>query len=105
MHTVAHMVFSKSKGQVLRVSAALHILFKVNQLEDNIEEGSEHDSSEDVEEEDEALISEEAIQAAINFVTTCCQQTAFIAGRDKIGEEIEIIQASKCLVLGKDSFQ
>ena len=33
-------------------------------------------------------ISNEAIIAAQNFVDTCCQHAAFIAGHDKVEEEI-----------------
>ena len=46
-------MLSKSLGQILRVSAALHILFK---SEDDIPD----------------IISNSAIEAAINFVETCC---------------------------------
>ena len=70
-------ILSKSKGQILRVATALHILFHVgtsnsvnNKLTDN------------------------AIVAAIDFVGLCCQQTAFMAGRGDSKEEIQIIKAS-----------
>ena len=71
-------MLSKSKGQVLRVAACLHALFHLGR-----EEGIS------------SVISEEALTAAINFVGVCCQQTAFMAGRGKIGEEIQIMKASK----------
>ena len=70
-------MLSKSKGQILRVAAALHILFNVGTPEEITDE-----------------ISEEAIAASINFVGLCCQQTAFMAGRGHIEEEIQIIKAS-----------
>ena len=72
-------MLSKSKGQVLRVAAALHILFHMNKELDTI-------SNE---------ITDEAITASINFVGLCCQQTAYMAGRGDIKEEIQIIKGSK----------
>ena len=48
-------MLSKSLGQILRVSAALHILFNI-ESEDDIPD----------------TISNSAIEAAINFVETCC---------------------------------
>ena len=70
-------MLSKSKGQVLRVAATFHVLFTLNT---EIEISSE--------------ISEEAIAASIKFVQLCCQQTAHMAGRGNIKEEIDIIKAS-----------
>ena len=71
-------MLSKSKGQVLRVAACFHAL---------IHQGREEGIS--------SVISEEAITAAINFVGVCCQQKVFMAGWGEIGEEIQIIKASK----------
>ena len=80
-------MLSKSKGQILRVAAAFHILFNVGTPEEITDE-----------------ISDEAIAASINFVGLCCQQTAFMAGRGQIEEEIQIIKASMlyihCVQLG-----
>lgn len=76
-------MLSKSKGQVLRVAAALHVLFNLG-------------SKEVVPKE----ISEEAMMAAINFVRLCCQQTAFKGGRSEISEEIQIIKSSVFVVNG-----
>ena len=42
-------------------------------------------------------ISEAAVIASIDFVKLCCQQTAFIAGRGDLKDEIEIIKASMFL--------
>lgn len=69
---------SKSKGQVLRVAASLQVLFALHM---NCEEQPTSSAG---------VISEDAIKAAINFVEVCCQQTAYIAGRDKIAEELAI---------------
>ena len=55
-------MLSKSKGQILRVAAAFHVLFAMG-----------------TEEELPEYISEEAIIAAIDFVGLCLQQTAFMA--------------------------
>ena len=63
-------MLSKSKGQTLRVAASLHVLFQLG------------------------IISEEAVSAAINFVQLCCQQTAYMAGRGDIMEEVQTIKAS-----------
>ena len=40
-------------------------------------------------------LSQEAILASINFVALCCQQTAFMAGRGSITEEIQLIKENK----------
>lgn len=37
-----------------------------------------------------STISENAVQAAINFVELCCQQTAYIAGRENIEDELSM---------------
>ena len=71
-------MLSKSKGQILRGATALHVLFHVGSF----------DSISD-------QITEEAIAASVNFVGLCCQQTAYIAGRGDIKEDIQIIKASK----------
>ena len=57
-------------GQILRVSAAMHILFNVG--------------SDDIPEN----ITQKAINAAIDFVEVCCQHTAFITGRGNIDEQL-----------------
>lgn len=57
-------------------SAAIHVLFHL--------------------ESDEPLpgiISQSAIEAAIDFIKVCCQHTAFIAGRGRINNEQEIVEA------------
>ena len=78
---IAYKGLCKSKGQILRVAATFHVLFHLK-------------SPEDV----PAQISEEAIATAITFVGMCCQQTAFMAGRGDIREEIRIIKASQCVL-------
>ena len=95
-------MLSKSKGQVLRISAALHVLFHVKS--DTIEaeyndETIPNNIQNDVSTEITGIkisteITEKAIGAAINFVELCSQQTAFMAGREDIQEEIQIAKAS-----------
>ena len=73
-------MLSKSKGQILRMSTALHVLFHLGTVEDI-----------------ESEITEIAITAAIKFVTLSCQQALFMAGRGKISQELQIIDASMLL--------
>lgn len=72
-------MLSKSKGQILRVAAALHILFAmyppVGSDDDDI--GSEITN---------------------NFVEVCCQQTAYMAGRGELQQDIQLIKASEYCV-------
>jgi len=82
-------MLSKSKGQILRVSAAFHILFAI---------GTSAESSDEYLSATTDEISEEAIIAAINFVNVCCQHTAFMAGRGGIAGEIELIKSSMFIV-------
>ena len=70
-------MLSKSKGQTLRVAASLHLLFQLGESQDMT-----------------SIISEKAVSAAINFVQLCCQQTAYMAGRGDITEEVQTIKAS-----------
>ena len=47
------------------------------------------------EEELPSVITEQAISAAIDFVEVCCQHTAYLTGRDKIAEELKVLEAGK----------
>jgi hypothetical protein len=76
-------MLSKSRGQVLRIATILHVLFSI-------------DDEDDVTYDPE--VSEVAVKAAVNFVQTACQQTAFIVGKGLIQEEV---QAYKTGVLCK----
>ncbi len=71
-------MLSKSRGQVLRLSPVLHLLFNYNK------EGEIPD-----------VISEAAIKAAINFVKVTCEQTAMIAGRESVAETIKKCQSGE----------
>ena len=71
-------MLSKSMGQILRVSAAMHVLFHT----DNPDSLS-------------TTISDTAIEAAIDFLELCCQHTAYITGRGEINEEVELMDAGK----------
>ena len=90
---------SKSLGQILRVSAAMHILFHLDPEE--IDEDSL--PQEILEDENEIAdgktlpqeISDQAIEAAIDFVDVCGQHTAYITGRGDITIEVEHFNAGK----------
>ncbi len=82
-------MLSKSKGQILRVAATFHVLFTLKDPAE-LEISSE--------------ISEEAIAAAIKFIQLCCQQTAHMAGRGDIKEEIGTIKASMLIKIKYLSF-
>ena len=92
-------MLSKSKGQVLRISAALHVLFyvKSNTIQPDYEDETipketQTDASTEITRvKISADITEEAIAAAVEL---CNQQTAFMAGRQDIKEEIQIAKAS-----------
>ena len=78
---IIHMVHSilglliKSLGQILRVSATMHVLFHM-----------------DSEEPLPDMITESAIEAAIDFVEVCCQHTAYLTGCGDINQEVDIMQ-------------
>ena len=67
---------SKSMGQILRISAAMHVLFHMES-----------------EEELPSVITEQAISAAIDFVEVCCQHTAYLTGRGIIAEELKLLES------------
>ena len=69
---------------MLRVAASLHILFSLNECDDDV-----------IFDGNSTEISEKAVEAAIDFVALCLKQTAFIAGRGEIDEEIQILKLSK----------
>jgi hypothetical protein len=64
-------MLSKSKGQILRVSAVLHVLFHI-----------------DTPLSIPQAISEDAVKAADSFVDLCLQRAAFLAGRGNMQEGI-----------------
>ena len=66
-------MLSKSRGQVLRIATILHMLFSIDS-----EQGPLNNE-----------VSDMAVKAAVNFVQTACQQTAFIAGKGLIKEEVQ----------------
>ena len=61
-------MLSKSRGQILRMAATMHLLF--------------HWSN---------SVSNEALKAAQSFVKLCTQHAAFLAGRGNIDDEIHSI--------------
>ena len=66
-------MLSKSRGHVLRLAAVLHMLFFIESPEEDLDDE----------------ISEAAVKAAVNIVQVACQQTAFIAGKGTLSEEME----------------
>ena len=71
-------MLSKSKGQILRVAATMHVLFHINEPLDI-----------------PAIIGEDAIKASENFVEVCLQNAAYLAGRGDIKDAVDDIQRSK----------
>lgn len=71
-------MLSKAKGQILRVSALLNMLFAKFEENDSID--SEHIP---------LVITEKALTAAQNFVEVACQHAAFLAGRGNIEAELK----------------
>ena len=65
-------MLSKSKRQILRLAAVLHVLFQVKENTDQSD-----------------MITDKALAAAIDFIQTSVQRTAYIAGRDIISKELE----------------
>ena len=79
-------MLSKAKGQILRVAAALQVLFGVQEDPQSISASVTH-------------ISEDALRAAIDFIDVCCQHTCFMAGRDIISEEIAAYITGICICM------
>ena len=85
---LAHLgMLSKSRGHVLRLAAVLHILFSFFTSDANPSAG-------DIPEVIDDIISEAAVQAAIDFTQLSCQQTAYIAGRGMLEEEVQKFDSS-----------
>jgi len=74
-------MLSKSKGQVLRVAAVMHVLF--------------HMSMPTIPSE----ISENAVKASDKFVDYCLQQAAYLGGRGDFQETIHEIMRGQCCVV------
>ena len=66
-------MLSKSRGQVLKLATVLHMLFAIDDPEEDLSQ----------------QLSENAVRAAINFVKLACQQTAYIAGKGELKDELE----------------
>ena len=73
-------MLSKSKGQILRVAACLHVLF----MDFSEKNTGVPTSFKDIPEE----IDEKAIVAAQNYVEVYCQNIAFLADKKTIDNEI-----------------
>ena len=74
-------MLSKSRGHILRLAAVLHMLFCIETPEEDLDEE----------------IPEEAVKAAVNFVQVACQQTAYIAGKGLLTEELaKLVSEDAC---------
>lgn len=82
-------MLSKSKGQILRVAAVLHVLFQIHMPNDNEDYSEAHDSAD--------IIADAALCAAVDFVETSTQHAAYIAGKDAILTELEKAQSEGLL--------
>ena len=71
-------LLSKSKGQIIQIAVTLHVLF-------NIETPLAIPT----------VISDAAIEAAINLVDVCIQHAAFLAGRGDVEETIQEMMKGK----------
>jgi len=76
-------MLSKSKGQILRVSAVLHILFHVHLPNATDNEESIDGCGDTISNQ----IRYEALYAAVNFVESSILHAAYIAGRGEIRNE------------------
>ena len=68
-------MLSKARGQILRITAVLHVLFHWKTPQEIPD-----------------ILSESALKAAINFVDLCNKHAAILAGRGDIEEAIESVQ-------------
>ncbi len=68
-------MLSKSKGQILRVAATMHVLFHWEKPQDI-----------------PVTISDNALKASIDFVDVCIQHAAYLAGRGEMNEAVESVQ-------------
>ena len=75
-------MLSKSKGQILRISATLHVLFHINTPLAIPE-----------------TIGVDAVKAAIDLVDVCIQHAAFLAGRGEVQELIEVLATGTKLLI------
>ena len=69
-------MLSKSMGQILRISAAMHVLFHMDNKESL-----------------PSVITNEAIKASIDFVEVCCQHAAYLTGRGDLQQEFELLKS------------
>ena len=75
-------MLSKSRGQILRIAAVLHVLFHLD---------TPHNIPMEIE--------ENAVAAAIDFVELCIQHVMYITGRGKVQVEVDSIHQ---LLQGRD---
>ena len=89
---------------MLRLAAVLHVLFSFFKGDTNPDTGDILDDSAITNDgnipDDSDTISEAAVQAAIDFTQLSCQQTAYIAGRGVLEEEIQRFDTSNSDKIG-----
>ena len=73
-------MLSKSMSQILRASAAMHLLFHIDK--------------------DDSLPFTITIKCKIDFAEVCCQHTAYLTGRDNIEQALKLIELSKYCLCG-----
>lgn len=82
MHDIIDALYkgllSKSRGHVIRVAAVLHLLFHL---------GKEGPLPE--------LIEESTVEAAVDFMKVSIQQTAFVAGKGLIEDEVDKFKSGR----------
>lgn len=74
-------MLGKSSGLTLRVAAVMHVAFHLK---------SPHDIPKQ--------ISQQALEAALDFVDVCCKHAAFMAGREEMVDLIQQLQTGKYIV-------
>ena len=77
-------MLSKSRGQVLRFAAALHVLFQLENEDIHTDE-----------------ICETSLRAAINLIEVANEQTVIISGRETLEDEIRKSSTGDPLCCGK----
>ena len=77
-HDLVTGILSKPKGQALHVAAVMNALFS---LDDKYKL--------------KALIDEDAVKAAIDFVQVCGDHASFLSGRQRLAEVVAAMDTSK----------
>ena len=79
-------MLSKCKGQFLRVTGCFHALFAID------DDAWLLPSADQPLQEIPSVVSDAAVMAAINFVSTCMNYTMYLCGRNSVNEEVQDIK-------------